>query len=84
MLVWVLMQRKARDGRKQCFKSSVKEESGWADVFCTEADQGVDRGEDPPEGTTVFLTLHYDKVPAPAGLPCVQCDGALASVSMCC
>ena len=62
MLAWILMQRKANDGRKQCFKSSVRLESGWADVFCTRADEGVNAGEDPPDGEQAFVTVHYVKV----------------------
>lgn len=63
MMSWILSQRKDDDGRKQCFKSSVKAESGWADVFCTGADGGFDVAEGPPEGVHVFLTVHYVKVP---------------------
>lgn len=67
LLAWLLAQRIALDGKKQCFRAAVKEESGWADVFCTEGDEGVGPADllhgDPSKGNVdIFLTVHYTKV----------------------
>lgn len=64
LLAWLLKQRIAADGNKQCYDASFKDDANLVDVRCTGGDRGAEEDGNQPEDNRFVISLHYTKVRA--------------------
>lgn len=64
MLAWLLRQRVAADGKKQCYDDAFRDDANLVNLRCTGAERGAEESGIQPEDNGFVISLHYTKVHA--------------------
>lgn len=64
MLAWLLRQRLAADGKKQCYDDAFRDDANLVNLRCAGADRGAEEDGIQPEDNGFVVSLHYTKVRA--------------------